>query len=190
MKKLWPIIWIILVLLLSLWGVSKVSDFMERRRVSQEGHDPGSDARVILVTYADESLPSGTETGSLVTSSCGDYMVPSIIRASSPRLESALGALTHYIPEDGLHNPLQEKGIRLEGTREGKDGVLEILLAGEPAFGGLCDTPRLKMQLEETIALYIRKSPRILLNGSEATYACMGQDEACILKKQRETLRR
>jgi hypothetical protein len=67
---------------------------------------------------------------------------------------------------------VQEKGLKFRSLRE-EEAKTIIFVDGELQFGGVCDTPRFKAQLEETIRLYSPKF-EIILNDSASAYRCLG----------------
>ena len=178
MKRFGPIFWLVIVILLSIWLLNRLEAWQERQLLIQGEHIPGATVEVMLVGYEEENYPGkGEEEYERV--GCNDVLVPVTIPASSPRLASVLLALSRMNPSSGeLHNPMNEKGLVVESV-EKRDGVLQVSLVGDPQFGGLCDTPRVKGQIEETIKLHTDEEFVMLLNGDEKEYRCMGEGRGC-----------
>jgi len=128
-------------------------------------------ATVYLVAYAGE-LPEGRSEEGLKKVGCDDYLVPFEIEVSSRRLKSVLNALTQYVPPEGYYNPFYEKGMSVTNVEDRGRSTVVIDLEGSPQFGGICDTPRFKAQIEETARLYA-ESFEIRLNGVESQFRCL-----------------
>ena len=131
---------------------------------------------MFLVAYEGEGdFPGMQQSGSYLRVGCADMLVPYDIPVVSTRLKSVLTALTQFAPPQGLHNPLKEKGITFLGLQEDERGRDIIFLEGHPTFGGICDTPRFKAQIEETLKLYLMKQKfEIRLNSDAKAYRCLG----------------
>jgi len=129
-------------------------------------------AKVMLIAYEGEPFPGIEQSGSYLRLGCRDMLVPQEIPVVSRRFPSVLTALASFEPPQGLHNPLKEQGILFRELTEDARGKTIIFLEGHPSFGGICDTPRFKGQLEETVKLYAKKF-EIRLNGEEAHYRCI-----------------
>ncbi len=164
-------LWLLTVIALSAVVLWKLELWQERRE-QQEGFE-GTKAKVVLIAYDGEHFPGSAESGSYLRIGCNDVLVPYEMPVLSTRLQSVLTALGVFVPPPGLHNPLQEKGVRFAGLEEGDRGKkMVILLEGEPAFGGICDVPRFKEHIEKTVELYT-KNYEVRLNGSESAYRCL-----------------
>lgn len=165
------LLWLLLVILLSAGALAMLNRCEERQAVEQGDQMMGS-ATVMLVAYEGET-GTGTELDGDLSHyervGCKDILVPYEIPVVSKRLKSVLAALGTYNPPLGLHNPLRDARLVVEDVEtQGRSAVL-VELAGEPQLGGVCDTPRLKAQLEKTVVLYEEKFV-IRLNGSEEAY--------------------
>jgi hypothetical protein len=71
-----------------------------------------------------------------------------------------------------LYNALAFSSLKLDKVDE-KDGVTGVWLKGQPLSGGTCDDPRIKTQVEATVAR-LKPSYKIYLNGSESEWRCIG----------------
>lgn len=128
-------------------------------------------ATVYFVAYAGE-LPEGRSEEGLKKIGCEDYLVPFEIDVPSRRLKSVLNALAEYDAPEGYYNPIREKGVTVSDVEDRGHSTMVIDLAGTPQFGGVCDTPRFKAQIEETARLYT-ESFEIRLNGVESKFRCL-----------------
>ena len=153
-------------------------DRWERERVPRIPPPEKQKATVLLVGYADEEFPGKSESGSYLQVGCNDFLVPTEIPVSSKRLQSVLYALTTYEPDVLLHNAVQQKSLRFIRIEDRLHlGVYKTIvhMEGDPVFGGICDVPRLKAQLEETLKLYLDPF-EIHLNGSAKRWECLGNE--------------
>ena len=142
-----------------------------KSKIDTTGNAAERRATVFLIAYAGE-LPEGRSEEGLQKVGCDDYLVPFEIDVSSRRMKSVLNALTTYEPPEGYYNPLREKGITIVDAEERGHSKVIIDLAGSPQFGGVCDTPRFKAQIEETARLYAKEF-EVRLNGAESKYRCL-----------------
>lgn len=88
------------------------------------------------------------------TLGCGDSLVPvtvdfpstrAILRASLTKLLSLHSA---YYGESGLYNALYQSQLTIDDVRiDNREAT--IWLSGQVVLGGVCDTPRVKAQLEQ-----------------------------------------
>jgi LysM repeat protein len=88
------------------------------------------------------------------TLGCGDSLVPvtvdipstrAILRASLTKL---LSLHSQYYGESGLYNALYQSNLTIDDVRI-DNRVATIRLSGQVVLGGVCDTPRVKAQLEQ-----------------------------------------
>lgn len=76
----------------------------------------------------------------------------------------------------GFHNSLAESvGLKVDRVSLVGDGMVEVNVIGTPVSAGACDTPRIKAQIEQTV-LHYHPAVRVLLNGSEAEWRCLGDE--------------
>lgn len=165
------IIWVIVVVVLSAVVLAKLEQW-EERRVPDAAPDVQKTAFIFLVGYAGEEFPGSENSESYQKVGCDDALIGYEIPVVSRRLASVLNALSIFDPPDGLHNPMKDKQMRSAGVEERPRGTVVVDLIGDPKFGGLCDSKRLKGQIEETIGLYTENA-EILLNGSADEFTCM-----------------
>lgn len=71
------------------------------------------------------------------------------------------------------YNSTWQSSLVVESVRPTSDGPIEVRLTGLPLSGGTCDDPRIKAQVEYTVSQYW-PDYRILLNGSESAWRCIG----------------
>jgi LysM repeat protein len=103
---------------------------------------------------------------------CGDQAVA--VRRDIPKTDAPLTAAlnlllaqkSQYYGESGLYNALYQSNLRIGNiTRSGTDWT--ISLVGTMQLGGVCDTPRVKAQLEQTALQFPTvKTVRYLINGT------------------------
>jgi hypothetical protein len=181
-RKSHSIFWLLIVIVLSAVLLSKLEDWQESRPVKPEVI-LNTTATIILVAYDGEAIDReegvamvGYENEDFAVErseiGCGDTLIPIRIPVVSTRLKSILNALAEYESLQGLHNPVNEKGVSVKHVsgRDGEKIIVELL--GKPELGGMCDAERLKSQIEETVKLY-QENAQIHLNGSSEEYECM-----------------
>ena len=108
---------------------------------------------------------------------CGDSVIPVQVEIPSTQevLQSALDSLlsikTQYYGESGLYNALYQSDLQIESLNIA-DGVATVKLIGTLLIGGVCDNPRIQVQLEQTVLQFptISKA-EIFINGKSLTDA-------------------
>ncbi len=76
---------------------------------------------------------------------------------------------------DAYYNALWQSKLAVEKIQSTDGVTTEVWLKGTVASGGACDDPRIKAQIEATIKR-LRPKFTIYLNGSQATYRCLGDE--------------
>lgn len=112
---------------------------------------------------------------------CNDYIVPtpigSIQNPESP-LRNALVTLLGVTEKDaaalGLSSTLAKSNLQIGSINQNADGVFVVDLEGTLNPAGLCDDPRMKAQIEETVGEFGKF--QILLNGKESNWRCFGDE--------------
>ena len=170
-KTLRSILWLVAVIVLSAAALTMLDRFEDGQNVPNEP-DAARRATVMLVVYAGDEIPGGRDPAEFKKVGCEDLLVPYEIDVPSKRLKSVLNALSEFKPPEGYQNPLQEKGIMVADAAERGHSTVIVELAGEPQFGGVCDTPRFMEQIRETVKL-TNPDFEIRLNGSEAAFRCL-----------------
>jgi hypothetical protein len=91
--------------------------------------------------------------------------------------EAALRALLaqREASVSGLHNALWQSTLEVDKVMSREAGLLEVWLKGEPRSAGACDTPRVKAQIERTVAI-TDPNFKIYLNDSESAWRCLGDE--------------
>ena len=114
--------------------------------------DTTTDSSVMLVKLAFIDLDAGAGSG---TVGCGDRVVlveRAVGRTAAP-LRAALDALLaerqRRVTSDQLYNALAAADLRVERVAI-ENGVATIDLSGQLSLGGVCDSPRVEAQLQET----------------------------------------
>jgi spore germination protein GerM/predicted small lipoprotein YifL len=133
-------------------------------------------AQIYLIALEDDGA-SGEPVG------CGDSLVPVEVQlGSTPTpLEDAMKALLavkdEFYGQSGLYNALHMSELRFEQAIIYDDGTAVIDLSGAVEFGGECDLPRFKAQLEATAtqfdtvdraAIFINGQPLDIITGQMA----------------------
>jgi hypothetical protein len=72
-----------------------------------------------------------------------------------------------------LYNSLWQSNLEVEKVWSTDGVTTEVWLRGTVMTGGVCDDPRVKEQIEATVRQF-RPKYRIILNGSESEYRCLG----------------
>ncbi len=170
-KSVQSTLWLLAVIILSAVVLSVFDRYQEEATVPPTSDDVRR-ASVYLIVYAGEDLPEGREGETFKKVGCEDLLVPYEIDVSSRRLKSVLHALSSFVPPEGYHNPLQEKGMIIDDVQDRGHSTVIVDFQGEPAFGGVCDTPRFMEQIRETVRLY-HPDFEIRLNGVEAKFRCL-----------------
>lgn len=124
------------------------------------------DMRVYVFLIA---LEDGGVSGPAV--GCGDSVVPlqlivprteGVLRAA---LEKLLSMRAQYFGESGLYNALYQSNLRVDAVRI-EDGMATIELSGSMQLGGVCDSPRVQAQLEQTALQFSTvTSVAVFING-------------------------
>ena len=117
------------------------------------------------------ALEDNGQSGPLV--GCGDSVIPitvtipqtqGVLRAA---LERLLSAKQEFYGESGYYNALYQSDLELENVRI-EQGQAIIHLTGTVMLGGVCDSPRVQAQIEQTalqfstvsaVAVFINDTP-------------------------------
>lgn len=134
------------------------------------------DIAVTFIVTENAVVPTGAEAGRVI--GCNDRVAVSRVprvQVTSNEVVDALTTLFSFRDSNvnGLYNALSQSTFSALKA-ESKDGVVtEVWLTGEARSGGTCDDPRVKAQIEDTIAQF-RPKYKIFLNGTEANWRCLG----------------
>ena len=122
------------------------------------------DVKTFMIALNDNGV-SGKKIG------CGDSVVGVIIQVPDPAaplrgaLDKLLAAHTQNYGQSGLYNALFRSDLKLDMVTI-TNGVAEIKLSGALTIGGVCDSPRVQAQLEETALQFSTvQKVNILVNG-------------------------
>lgn len=116
--------------------------------------------KIFLIALEDGGV-SGPAVG------CGDSAlavnreIPSTTGVLRAALEDLLALDDQFFGESGLYNALYQSDLRVEGVAL-KDGTATVDLSGSLLLGGVCDSPRVKAQLEQT-ALQFSTVSRVVI---------------------------
>jgi hypothetical protein len=120
--------------------------------------------QIFLIALEDNGQ-SGIQVG------CGDSAVA--VQVEIPRtqavlraaLESLLSIKSQYYGESGLYNALYQSDLQVESVNI-EAGKASVYLTGTLLMGGLCDSPRVQAQLEQTVDQFSTVSEvEIFING-------------------------
>jgi hypothetical protein len=99
------------------------------------------------------ALEDNGQSGKLV--GCGDSAVPVQVTTAPTQgvlrvaLEALLSIKEQYYGEAGLYNALYQSDLRVDSVTI-ENGLATIHLSGTLLLGGVCDSPRVQAQIEET----------------------------------------
>ena len=101
---------------------------------------------------------------------CGDSIVP-VVREVAPTTMPLTAALTQllsiksqYYGQSGLYNSLYQSNLRLLHANVAQ-GIASVYLVGTLKLGGVCDDPRVEMQLTKTVLQFPTvKEAKIFIN--------------------------
>lgn len=112
---------------------------------------------------------------------CGDSVVPVEIMvdpgadALRTALDTLLGLKDPYYGQSGLYTALYQSTLQVDKI-EIESNEIKVELTGQMMLGGECDNPRVKAQLEETVAPFAQgRQVKITINDKDL-------DEALSLK--------
>ena len=110
---------------------------------------PGLQTVQIFLIALEDGGRSGKEIG------CDDSVIPVQVAIAPTQgvLRAALGELLSlkepYYGQSGLYNALYQSDLKLDSVSI-EQGEAVIYLSGTLTLGGVCDSPRVEAQLEET----------------------------------------
>lgn len=129
----------------------------------------------IYLIALEDGGQSGEEVG------CGDSVVPvsvNVGRTPAPlraTLERLLTVDETFYGESGLYNALEQSNLQVQGINI-RNGIAIIHLSGELIIGGVCDSPRVQAQLEQTALQFSTvNAVEISINGTPLEELLSGQ---------------
>lgn len=146
---------------------------------NEEAERHTNDITVAFVISDIQEVPLGLEAED-ETFGCQDTIVYTKLGRETATGDVVRDALNTLFAErrtsvDGLYNALAYSTIVVDRIVS-RDGVTtEVELKGEIVSGGTCDWPRITEQVEATVRRF-RPKYRILLNGSESAWRCLGDE--------------
>jgi hypothetical protein len=133
-----------------------------------------SEVTIFFIAVGDNGL-TGPKIG------CDDSLVAvkQPIEPTSGVIRAALNRLFSFkeqeIGESGLYTALWQSNLAIESARV-DSGVATVYLTGQVQLGGVCDTPRFKAQIEETILVQPGViGARVFINGVPIDQALSSQ---------------
>jgi hypothetical protein len=122
-------------------------------------------SKIILVAVNDNGV-AGTKIG------CGDSAVPVVVQVPYTKgvlvaaLQKLLSIKDQFYGESGLYNALYQSDLTVDKVTI-KNGVADIRLKGTLTLGGVCDSPRVQAQIEETALQFSTvKKVKTYINGT------------------------
>jgi hypothetical protein len=104
--------------------------------------------KIVLIAVNDNGV-AGKKIG------CGDSAVPVVVQVPYTKgvlaaaLQKLLSIKDQFYGESGLYNALYQSNLTVDKVTI-KSGVADIRLKGTLTLGGVCDSPRVQAQIEET----------------------------------------
>jgi hypothetical protein len=151
---------------------------VEKARQNEQTDMASDDILVPFVLTEKTNPPAGAKVAD-ETFGCNDR-IAMVIEHKAASTDSIMhdALLTLFGLHDSsthtpLYNSLANGKLQIDKIQSA-DGVnTEVWIKGDIKPSGACDGPRIKAQLEATVARY-RTHYKIFLNGSESTYRCLG----------------
>ncbi len=157
----------------------------ENARARLEAESVANEMTVAMVLTENAAAPAGAEIGE--TFGCNDRVAFTKVPRESDSGDTLKDILNSLLAVratnvNGLYNGLSESRLSLEKIQS-RDGVTtEVWLKGQVSSPGACNDPRVKAQIEATVGRY-KPNFKILLNGSEEAYGCIGDQSGECPKK-------
>ena len=156
----------------------------EQARLNRQAEESSNYVTVALILTEGSDIPEGVVLGPTI--GCSDRVAMVSMSRVSDSGEVVIDALNTLFglrdpsPKD-FYSSLAFSDVKvLNRSIATSDGVnVMIRLEGDLVSSGVCDTPRIKAQVEETIR-HFYPNFKIVLNGSESAWRCFGdQSELC-----------
>jgi hypothetical protein len=163
------------IITLEVYAPSRAAEILDRE-LGRGGspHAPRALTKVFLI--AADGTPEAKEAKGGAVVGCGDALVGVRIDTAAgtetDRLKVALETLFAADVKAPYSTAMKKNTMKVVRVAKDERGVFEVELAGRPAFGGTCDVPRFKGQVEQTAAQFGKAA--IKLNGSEKDWRCAG----------------
>ncbi len=158
----------------------------ENARSRLEAESIANEMTVAMVLTENAAAPAGVELGDAF--GCNDRVAFTKVPRESDSgdaLKDILASLfaVRATNVNGLYNGLADSRLALDKIQS-RDGVnTEVWLTGRIVSSGACNDPRIKAQIEATIARYKPKF-KFFLNGTEEEYQCIGDQSGNCAKKK------
>lgn len=151
----------------------------QQAALNRDAEATANESTVALIVTEGQKTPDGATVES-ATIGCNDRVaiatVPRIT-ATNDVVKDALTSLFAVRDSNyhGFYNALWQSSFKVDKVQSTDGVTTEVWLTGKPMSGGVCDDPRIKAQIEETVRR-LRPKFKIFLNGSQAHYACIGNE--------------
>lgn len=125
---------------------------------------PTNDVKLYMIAYGDNGA-AGEKFG------CDDSAVEVSHTVASEDVltgtyEDLLSLRDEAYGESGLYNTLARSSLKVESTSVNTSGVADIMLTGKLNLAGVCDGPRIQMQLEKPAMQFPGvKAVNVTING-------------------------
>ncbi len=138
---------------------------------------PAAKTNIFLI-----ALEDGGATGMLV--GCGDSLIPVpygewyptvTFRQIAYALTDFLALHDQFYGESGLYNALYQSDLTVQNVNIDASGFATVDLSGQLVLGGVCDGPRVKAQLEQTILQFGVTGVTVTINGTPLDNLISGQ---------------
>lgn len=112
---------------------------------------------------------------------CGDSLVSADVSVASTNPDPSDALSTLFAIKDReygtskLYNALSQANLSVSSVII-TDGVANVVLTGQLSLGGVCDSPRVKAQIEETVKQFPEvKSVKVTVNGKDLDTVLSGK---------------
>ena len=151
---------------------------IEQARLNRQAEESSNYVTIALILTEGSEVPEGTGLGPII--GCSDRVVMVPMSRVSDSGEVVIDALNTLFglrdpSPEGFYSSLAFSDVKvLNRSIATSDGVnVTIRLEGKLVSSGVCDDPRIKAQIEETIR-HFYPNFKIVLNGSESAWRCFG----------------
>ncbi len=150
----------------------------EKAKENEINEQVSDDMTVAMIVTEGAKVPDGATLAAGAPIGCNDRVA---------YVKAHRGASTDSVVHDALttlfqvkdanyqelYNSLWQSDLAVEKITSADGVTTDVWLKGKTQMGGVCDAPRLKAQIESTVARFKPKF-KIYLNGSESAYRCLG----------------
>jgi len=144
-------------------------------RTNEDAERESDDVSVAMVMTSGSDALAAADPDTI---GCGDTIVFKKLHRAASTGQVVPDALATLFGQkqstvDSAYNALWQSSLAVEKVLSTDGVTTEVWLRGAVLSGGVCDDPRIKAQVERTIARF-RTKYKVILNGSEANWRCLG----------------